>query len=126
LVWLPGSPGPEPPRSGEAIVERDGLVAWCPFVARLPYESAIAPVDPEPDGFASPLLTPALELLADLVRRLHRLEGTVPFNAWLHQHESGWRIVLLPRLVILAGLELGASVYVNTLPPEDAAARLRA
>ena len=93
LVWLPGPPGPEPPRSGEAIVERDGLVAWCPFVARLPYESAIAPVDPEPDGFASPLLAPALELLADLVRRLHRLEGTVPFNAWLHQHESGWRIL---------------------------------
>jgi UDPglucose--hexose-1-phosphate uridylyltransferase len=126
LAWLPGPPDPEPARAGEAIVERDGLVAWCPFVARLPYESAIAPLDPEPGGFASPLLAPALELLAELVRRLYALEGPVPLNAWLHEHESGWRLVLLPRLTILAGLELGAGVYVNTLPPEEAAARLRA
>jgi galactose-1-phosphate uridylyltransferase len=34
--------------------------------------------------------------------------------------------VLLPRLTILAGLELGAAIFVNTLPPEEAAARLKA
>jgi hypothetical protein len=48
----------------------------------------------------------------------------VPFNAWLHD-VGGWRIVLLPRLTILAALELGAGVYVNTLPSEEAAKRLR-
>jgi UDPglucose--hexose-1-phosphate uridylyltransferase len=50
----------------------------------------------------------------------------VPLNAWVHNAQSGWRIVLLPRLSVLAGLELGAGVYVNTLPPEEAAERLRA
>jgi galactose-1-phosphate uridylyltransferase len=50
----------------------------------------------------------------------------VPLNAWLHNHAEGWRIVVFPRLAILASLELGAGVYVNTLPPEEAAARLRA
>jgi len=33
--------------------------------------------------------------------------------------------VLFPRLFILAGLELGAGIYVNTMPPEEAAVRLR-
>jgi UDPglucose--hexose-1-phosphate uridylyltransferase len=125
LAWLPSGPPAEPERDGEIVVERDGLVAWCPRVARLPYESAIAPLELETDGFHSELLAPALALLAELVRRLHALEGPAPLNAWLHNHERGWRIVLLPRLSILAGLELGAGVYVNTLPPEEAATRLQ-
>ena len=48
----------------------------------------------------------------------------VPLNAWLEHDEHDWRIVLLPRLTILAGLELGAGIFVNTLPPEEAAQRL--
>jgi UDPglucose--hexose-1-phosphate uridylyltransferase len=125
LAWLPGLPPPEPGRDGETVLERDGLVAWCPRVSRLPYEAAIAPAEPEPDGFDSPLLAPALALLAELVRRVQALEGPAPLNAWLHHGIGGWRLVLLPRLTILAGLELGAGVYVNTLAPERAADRLR-
>jgi UDPglucose--hexose-1-phosphate uridylyltransferase len=125
LAWLPAAPPREPEREGETILLRDGLVAWSPRVGRLPYECAIAPEAPEADGFASEYLGPALRLLAELVRRLHRLEGPAPLNAWLHNHESGWRLVLLPRLTILAALELGAGVYVNTLAPEEAAVRLR-
>ena len=125
LAWLPSGPGAEPDRNGETILERDGLIAWCPRVSRMPYESAVAPVTGEPDGFASDLLAPALHMLAELVRRLRALEGPVPLNAWLHNHERGWRLVLFPRLSILAGLELGAGVFVNALPPEEAAALLR-
>jgi UDPglucose--hexose-1-phosphate uridylyltransferase len=124
LAWLGDPPPPEPPRKGETIRERAGLVLWSPWLARVPYESAIAPIEPEPDGLRSPLLAAALRLLADTVRRLHAIEGPAPFNAWLHNHESGWRIVLFPRLTILAALEVGAGVYVNTLPPEEAAANL--
>ena len=125
LAWLPSGPPAEPQRNGEVVAERGALVAWCPWVSRLPYECAIAPLEGEPDGFASELLAPALQLLAELIRRLHALEGPAPLNAWLHNHEHGWRLVLLPRLTVFAGLELGAGVYVNTLPPEEAAARLR-
>jgi galactose-1-phosphate uridylyltransferase len=32
----------------------------------------------------------------------------------------------VPRLTALASLELGAGLYVNVVPPEDAAAKLRA
>ncbi|MDX6449568.1 MAG: hypothetical protein QOD08_2031, partial [Gaiellaceae bacterium] len=33
---------------------------------------------------------------------------------------------LLPRLAVPAGIELGAGIHLNALPPEDAAAALRA
>jgi UDPglucose--hexose-1-phosphate uridylyltransferase len=125
LGWLPAPPPPEPELEGEVVLERDGVVAWSPRLGRVPYELAIAPAEPEPDGLRSALLAPALRLLAEAVLRLHALEGPVPLNAWLHDGGS-WRIVLFPRLTILAGLELGAGVHVNTLPPEEAAERLRA
>ena len=88
------------------------------------YEVAIVPAEPESDGLRSELLAPALRLLVELVRRLQALEGPVPFNAWLHDGPE-WRLILFPRLSILAGLELGAGVFVNPLPPEQAAERLR-
>lgn len=125
LAWLPAPPPPEPSfEDGEVVLRRRGVIARCPSLSRLPYEVAIAPEEPERDGFRTALLGPALRLLAEIVRRLHAVEGPVPLNAWLH-NVGGWRLVLLPRLTVLAGLELGASVYVNTLPPEEAAGRLR-
>jgi UDPglucose--hexose-1-phosphate uridylyltransferase len=124
LAWLPAPPPPEPRLEGDVVVERGGVVARSPWLARLPYELAIAPVDPEPDGLHSARLGAALQLLAEMARRVQILEGTVPLNAWL-SNVGGWRIVLLPRLSILAGLELGAGVFINTLPPEEAAERLR-
>lgn len=112
------------------VVERDGLVAICPYAGRGPYELLVAPVETEPDAFASSLLEPALVLAGELVRRLRALEGPVPLNAWLHTSPLGgsdghWHLELLPRLTIAAGLELGAGIYVNPLPPEQAALALR-
>ena len=116
--------------SGARIVdERGGLVLLCPYASRLPYELLIAPVEHEADGFASPLLGDALHLLADGLRRLHAVEGASPINAWLHTAPFGgeghWHLEVLPRFVILAGLELGAGIYVNSLAPEAAAVGLR-
>jgi UDPglucose--hexose-1-phosphate uridylyltransferase len=124
LAWLPAPPAPEPKLEGDVVIERDGVVVHSPRLARLPYELAVAPADPETDGLRSLRLGAALRLLAEMVRRIQALEGAVPLNAWLH-NVGEWRIVLLPRLSILAGLELGAGVYINTLPPEEAAERLR-
>lgn len=107
------------------VAERDGLVAAAAYAGRLPYECLIAPIEhPGEDALGSALLAPALRLLADTVRRLHAVEGRVPLNAWLHGGEH-WHLELLPRLSILAGLELGAGIHINTLAPEEAAERLR-
>jgi UDPglucose--hexose-1-phosphate uridylyltransferase len=90
---------------------------------RVPYELLIAPfahgVEPGEDDFAL-----ALALLRRAVAALREQEGPVPLNAWLHTG-AHWHFELVPRLTVFAGLELGAGLYVNWLPPEEAAARLR-
>jgi UDPglucose--hexose-1-phosphate uridylyltransferase len=130
LAWLPG---PAPVTAAEnglpevvPVLERDGVSAGCPVASRVPYEVLIRPNNPEPRGLESDLLAPALRLLAELVRRLQRIEGAslVPLNAWLHDGVS-WHLELLPRTTRLAGLELGAGVYVNPVTPEAAAEALR-
>jgi UDPglucose--hexose-1-phosphate uridylyltransferase len=129
LAWLPGPPPavlaerglPE----GEVVLERDGLVATCPRAGRVPYEVLITPERAEPEGLRSDLLGPALRLLAELVRRIQSVRGEpTPFNGWLHEGLP-WHLELVPRVTRFAGLELGAGVYVNPVPPEDAAAALR-
>jgi UDPglucose--hexose-1-phosphate uridylyltransferase len=108
------------------LLERDGVTAGCPVASRVPYEVLIAPSRSEPEGLRSDLLAPALRLLAELVRRVQRVRGepVVPLNAWLHDGPH-WHLELFPRTTRLAGLELGAAVYVNPVPPERAAAELR-
>lgn len=112
------------------VAERDGLVALCPYAGRSPYELVVAPLEPEADAFSSEALGPALLLAGAVVRRLRVLEGEVPLNLWLHTAPFGepaghWHLELLPRLTVAAGLELGAGIYVNPLPPEQAARALR-
>ena len=122
LVWL-DEPPPEveresPERIAEllrpelVVGERGGAVAAVHHAGRVPYETVIAVGD---------ALAPALLLLRDVVRRLRAVEGPVPWNAWLHPGH----IELVPRLTTLAGLELGAGIWVSTVAPEDAAEALR-
>src|SRR3954453_21283258 len=129
LAWLPA---PAPAVVGERglpevipVLERDGLVAGCPVASRVPYEVLIAPVRSEPEGLRSDLLGPALRLLAELVRRLRHIRGEplVPLNAWLHEGPH-WHLELFPRTTGLAGLELGAGVYIDAVAPERAAREL--
>jgi UDPglucose--hexose-1-phosphate uridylyltransferase len=109
--------------AGERVLERDGLVLLCPWASRLPYEMLVAPIEPEEGAFDSELLAAALALAAEAVRRLRALEPGVALNLWLHD-VAWWHIELLPRLSILAGLELGAGIYVNPVTPEEAALKL--
>ncbi len=112
------------------VVEQDGLVALCPYASRYPYELLIAPVEPETDAFQSGLFESAVALLADGIRRLRAAVGQASVNAWVVSSPFGeplthWRLVVVPRLVVPAGLELGAELYINPVAPEVAAGVLR-
>jgi UDPglucose--hexose-1-phosphate uridylyltransferase len=109
---------------GEIVLERDGLALLCPAASFAPYELRIAPVERETDGLRSPLLAVALQLAAEGVRRVRALEPGAPVNLWLHDG-PWWHLDVVPRLTVAAGLELGSGIYINPLPPEEAAARLR-
>ena len=106
------------------VSERDGLILLCPFAGRQPYELLVAPRDCEEDPFTSPSLGSALGLVAEGIRRIRIAEGPTPVNVWLHA-AGHWHLEVLPRLTILAGLELGSGYFVNTLAPESAAGVLR-
>ena len=72
----------------------------------------------------APCSAAALALAVEALRRLDALDGPRPANLWLH--EGGhWHLELLPRLTVFASIELGAGLYVNTVPPEAAAETLR-
>jgi UDPglucose--hexose-1-phosphate uridylyltransferase len=90
---------------------------------RVPYELLIAPRSHDAHPARDALVT-GLSLLREAILRLHEVQGPVPLNAWLHAG-AHWHLEVVPRLTVLAGLELGAGLYVNWLPPEKAAAVLR-
>jgi UDPglucose--hexose-1-phosphate uridylyltransferase len=106
------------------IAIRGNVVALAAPAGRAPYELVLAPSRHAAEPSEEDLVDAAL-LLRDAIRRLRGAEGPVPLNAWLHTG-GHWHIELVPRLTVFAGLELGAGIYVNSLPPEEAAQRLRA
>jgi UDPglucose--hexose-1-phosphate uridylyltransferase len=141
LVWLRETP-PEPAaelknlraedcalcgllaeRESLEIASAGALQLLAHPAGRAPYELLIAPTEHRPDGDAD-MFAAALRLLRDGIGRLRAVEGPVPLNAWAHAG-GHWHLEVLPRLTVLAGLELGAGLYVNSLPPEEAAAGLR-
>jgi UDPglucose--hexose-1-phosphate uridylyltransferase len=117
-------------RLRERVVAVDAeAVVLCPYAARVPFQLQIVPRRPrarfEDEG---PL---GAAMLLEALRRLEAvLDGLPPFNLWVRTAPRGttsfcWRIDLLPRLAQLAGLELGAGLNLNIVPPELAAERLR-
>jgi UDPglucose--hexose-1-phosphate uridylyltransferase len=122
--------------SGERIVQNsDGFIAFCPFASWQPYEVWLLPTG-HASSFedSSPRLFDALAVtLHDLIVRVETVVPEAGYNlllrtmpwqgcdtAWCH-----WRIELLPRATSLAGLELGAGVFINPVAPERAAGKLR-
>ena len=103
------------------------MLALCPPASRVPYEVLIANGSGEAGSvFESGELPTAFFVLRSVIRRLRAVEGPAPWNAWLHVGRRDWHIEVVPRLTILAGLELGAGIFINPLAPETAAERLRA
>ncbi|MGE5587860.1 MAG: galactose-1-phosphate uridylyltransferase [Clostridia bacterium] len=118
------------------VVEKSAhFIAFCPYAARLPFETWIVPTVhsarfEETEG----------EELADLARVLRRTLRrfelafeALPYNLiWHTSPWTGdfgayyhWHLELVPRLAILAGFELGTGYYINPTAPEAAAASLR-
>jgi len=102
-------------REDLALVKRNGLTLAVHPAGGAPYEMVVA----GEGGLAD-----ALALLRQGVERLRAVEGPVPWNAWLHAAARP-HVHLVPHLTVMAGVELGAGIYVSTVVPEEAAVRLR-
>lgn len=125
-------------RDERVIWADDDFLVWSPQAAMAPYECWILP-----RSHASDFLSvddPGLRGLADVLTRtlaaLYRVfEGRFAYNGFIHTapvgdpHVEGvqgfhWHLEILPRLGTPAGLEWGAGVFVNAVPPEQAAEEL--
>lgn len=117
------------------VAEASGMIAFCPTVSRAAGELWLMPVEPTP--FIEETLADSAEelaaLLYPLVARLEEqilpagynvLVATAP-NEGVLQDAFCWRIEVVPRVAALAGFELSSGMNINTLPPEQAAARYR-
>jgi UDPglucose--hexose-1-phosphate uridylyltransferase len=116
-------------RRERLVAVDDDAVLIAPYASRLPFQLMIAPRRArarfEDDG---PL---AAGLVHEALSRLRRRLGAMPpLNLWVRTAPQGaehfcWRIDIVPRLVHLAGLELGTGVHLCVVAPEQAAAELR-
>mgnify|MGYP001262313182 CR=1 FL=1 len=131
--------GPSPPEL--VVVEAGGWRAVAPAASPYPYELLIAPQAHTPDLPAARATFPgAAMVISSAMGALDRLLGAgAPYMLWAHQRPTDggrwpaahihlhvapvWRAPGVVRYV--AAAELGAGVFLNPVPPEDAAAALR-
>jgi len=117
------------------VQETDQFVAFCPFASRFPYETWILPRQHASHyEFSNDLLlTELAPFMKDVVRRIERVTGRSDYNFLLqsapldtkdlpHYH---WHFEVFPRITIAAGFEWGTGIFINPVPPEEAAAKLR-
>ena len=122
---------------GKRVVsENERFVAFEPFAPQFAFETWILPKRHNPhfenedrDGvrlFA--------QILQGTLLTIGKTLNYPPYNYTLHTapFELGpdqvfhWHLQIMPRLAIAAGFEMGTGIYINTVPPEDAAEYLRA
>ncbi len=133
-------------RAGVRVVEQsNGYVVLAPYAARFPFELIVYPCEHSHD-FTTISGEQRDGLAVTLKRTLGRLGallGDIPYNFVLQtapnpiprvgkpgywktlQYDYHWRIEIIPRLTKVAGFEWGTGLYINPVPPEEAARRLR-
>jgi UDPglucose--hexose-1-phosphate uridylyltransferase len=70
------------------------------------------------------------DALKKILEALSKLLKNPPYNYYLHiappREDFHFHIEVCPRVTKLAGFELGSDIIINTMPPETAAAELKA
>jgi UDPglucose--hexose-1-phosphate uridylyltransferase len=112
-----------------------GFVAVCPFAPRFGYETWVLPTD-HASHFETIADADALALARTLKRTLAAIDAVMSepaYNLYLHTApfrstplpHYHWHVEIIPRTARAAGFEWGSGVFINAVPPEQAAARLR-
>lgn len=118
------------------VAETEHLVAVAAYAGRFAYEVWVLPREHDSRYEAIPdELTDELgRLTRDLFARYDSVLGLPAYNYYLHTGPARepnlphyhWHLELTPRTARPAGFEWGAGCFINAVPPERAAAELRA
>lgn len=126
-------------RIGErVIIDNLDFLAIAPYASKMPFEIHILPKRHRP-SFHEITISERKSLakvMKDVFSRLYERMQNPAYNYYIHTVPLGgiistkshddrqsyhWHIVVLPRVNVWAGFELGTEVYVNVMPPEKAA-----
>lgn len=121
--------------SARFVTDTPHFAAWCPFASRFPFEMCIAPRFHQHDfrWLNDDLLVEFGGLIRRLCLVLETLLPPAAYNYFLHTapvedvlaESFHWHWEITPRLLQLAGLEVGGGLMINPVPPEWAAKILR-
>lgn len=117
------------------VAETEHFLVFHPYASHTPFESWIVPRNHET----------SFGLIPD--DRLKELAGVLKTTLWCLQELLGdpdynyiicnsptedeqnryydWHVMIIPRLTTPAGFEMGSGIYINTVPPEEAATLVR-
>lgn len=116
------------------IFQNNGFVVFTPYASIQPLEFWIIPK--KHSSTLSTLSTGEKVLFAESIKKifsaLEILVNDPPYNFGLHlsidkktEKYYHWHLEVYPKLSIWAGFEKSTGVYINTVPPENAASELR-
>lgn len=127
------------------VYENEFFVVFAPFASRFPFELWILPRRHHAHfkEAANEEHKQLAVCLKDVLTRLKNTLNDPPFNYVLHtapspaprpgkpqywgtlKYDFHWHIEIIPRLTSQAGFEWGSGLYINPMPPEQAAKYLR-
>ncbi|MDH3900585.1 MAG: DUF4921 family protein [Gammaproteobacteria bacterium] len=124
---------------GQYIVEKSArFMAIKPFASRYEWEVHILPLQHQSDFTRADQddLADLAGVLKRTMQRLDRILGGAQYNYYFHtvprcdifsdcDTSYHWHLEICPRTTIPSGFELGSGLFVTTISPEQAAARLR-
>lgn len=126
-------------RVGERVViDTTHFLVIAPYASKMPFEMHILPKKHQASfqdiGISE--RRALAQVMKDVFSRLYERMRNPAYNYYIHTmpysartssklHDDSksyhWHIVILPRVNVWAGFELGTEVYVNAMPPEKAA-----
>jgi UDPglucose--hexose-1-phosphate uridylyltransferase len=123
-------------RQGERIIlESDNFVAFCPFAARSPFESRIYPKKHEASFMliGDEAIVELAWVLREVLNKLYHGLNDPDYNYVLrsapigdeHTRHLHWYMVIIPKITVPAGFEIGSGIYINTVAPEESARYFR-
>jgi len=121
-------------KSQRLITEDENFTVLAPYASVNPMEFWIIPKNhaPNPLNLTNPEKEALAKTLKTTLKALKDLVNDPPYNYGIHlsidkkaKEHYHWHLEVYPHLAIWAGFEKNTGVYINTIPPEVAAAELK-
>jgi UDPglucose--hexose-1-phosphate uridylyltransferase len=121
-------------QSVRILEQNEHFVAFCPYASHTPFETRIYPKRHLASftGISGEETAAFAAILRRTMARIHLCLGVPNYNYLIRSAPVGdgsheyyhWYFVVLPRVTTPAGFEIGTGIFVNSIPPESAAAYL--